>query len=374
MLLLFGFVSPRYVFLLKFMSGRRIGILTSGGDCPGLNCAIRAVVSHATLTYGWEVVGIPYGTNGLLERRIVPLNLENLSLHGIDSLLSLGGTILGSINRGNPLERVDEIRAGYQDLGLDALIVTGGHESLSILAQLARMGNWKLVGIPETIDNDVGLTQRAIGFDTTVNTITEALNRLTFTAASHDRVMVVEVMGRSAGHLALHSGVAGGADIILIPEIPYSLAAIGEKIRGLPQVRGRKFAILVVAEGVTTEEGKPSTYLDSLGQERLRGISQYIAEQVAHKSNQSLETRVTILGHVQRGGLPSALDRIVAAALGKAAVDLLAQDQYDQMVAWQNAQPVSVPLSEVLQRSPVLVNPRGQINLDKVLEAAANTP
>ncbi len=343
------------------MVRRRIGILTGGSDCPGLNCALRAVVSHATFTYGWEVVGIPYGTNGLLERRIVPLNLENLSLHGIDSLLSLGGTILGSINRGNPLERVDEILAGYQYLGLDALIVTGGHDSLSILAQLARRGNWKLVGIPETIDNDVGLTQRAIGFDTTVNTITEALNRLTFTAASHDRVMVVEVMGRSAGHLALHSGVAGGADIILIPEIPYSLAAIGEKIRGLPQVRGRKFAILVVAEGVTTEEGKPSTYLDSLGQERLRGISQYIAEQVAHASNQSLETRVTILGHVQRGGLPSALDRIVAAALGKAAVDLLAQDQYDQMVAWQNAQPVSVPLSEVLQQSPVLVDPQSYL-------------
>ncbi|MGK7914523.1 MAG: ATP-dependent 6-phosphofructokinase [Prochloraceae cyanobacterium] len=343
------------------MVRRRIGILTSGGDCPGLNCAIRAVVSHAELTYGWEVVGIPYATNGLLERRGVPLNLENLSVHGIDSLLSLGGTILGGINRGDPLERADEILAGYQHLGLDALIVTGGDGSLALLRQLAQIGNWKLVSIPKTIDNDVALTQRAIGFDTAVNTISEALNRLTFTAASHDRVMVVEVMGRSAGHLALHSGVAGGADIILIPEIPYSIAAICEKIRELRQARGRRFAILVVAEGVTTEEGKPSTYLDSLGQERLRGISQYIAEQIAHESNHSLETRVTILGHVQRGGLPSALDRIMAAAMGQAAVDFLAQDKYDLMVAWQNGQPGSVPLSDVLQQSPVLVNPRSYL-------------
>ncbi|MGK7916784.1 MAG: ATP-dependent 6-phosphofructokinase [Prochloraceae cyanobacterium] len=343
------------------MVRRRIGILTSGGDCPGLNCAIRAVVSHAMLTHGWEVVGIPYGTKGLLERQILPLNLENLSVHGIDSLLSVGGTILGSINRGDTLERADEIIAGYQYLGLDGLIVTGGDGSLAILRQLARQGNWKLVSLPKTIDNDVALTERSIGFDTTVNTITEALNRLTFTAASHDRVMVVEVMGRSAGHLALHSGIAGGADIILIPEIPYSIAAICAKISELRQARGRMFAILVVAEGVTTEEGKPSTYIDSLGQERLRGISQYIAEQVSHGSNNSLETRVTILGHVQRGGLPSALDRIVATALGKTAVDLLAEDKHDRMVAWQNGQPISVPLEEVLQRSPVLVNPRGHL-------------
>ncbi len=340
---------------------KKIGILTSGGDCPGLNCVIRAVVSHAILTYDWEVWGIPYATKGLLERKAIPLNFQNFSVHGIDPLLSLGGTILGSINKGDTLDRSDEIIAGYQELGLEALIVIGGDGSLAILNHLAQKGNWKLVAIPKTIDNDIAITEKALGFDSAVNTITDSLNRLICTAASHDRVMVVEVMGRSVGHLALHSGISGGADVILIPEIPYSIAAICEKITKLRQERDRKFAIVVVAEGVTTENGKPSTYTDSLGQKRLRGISQYIAEQVSHWSPNSLETRVTILGHVQRGGLPSAFDRVMAAAFGKTAVDLLAKEQYDRMVAWQNGQPVSVPLKDVLQQSPRSVNPDGYL-------------
>jgi ATP-dependent phosphofructokinase / diphosphate-dependent phosphofructokinase len=336
---------------------KRIGILTSGGDCPGLNAVIRAVVNHATLTFGWEVLGIPYATEGLLERKASVLNLHGLDLHGIDPLLGMGGTILGSINRGDTLEHAHEIIAGYQALGLDALIAIGGDGSLAILRDLAHKGNWNLVGIPKTIDNDLALTERAIGFDTAVNTITDALNRLTYTAASHDRVMLVEVMGRAAGHLALHAGIAGGADVILIPEIPYSIANLCQKIAELRDKWGRRFAIVVVAEGVTTETGTTSVYTDSLGQVCLRGIGQYIAEQVAHWSASKIDTKVTVLGHVQRGGMPSAIDRIIATAFGKAAVDLIAQGQYDQMVTWQRGEVVNIPLEDVLRQSPSPVNP-----------------
>jgi ATP-dependent phosphofructokinase / diphosphate-dependent phosphofructokinase len=343
------------------MGKKRIGILTSGGDCPGLNCVIRAVVSHATLTYDWEVLGIPYATRGLLERQALPLNFQNLSVHGIDPLLSLGGTILGSINKGDTLAHAEEIISGYQALELDGLIAIGGDGSLAIMNHLARLGNWKLIGIPKTIDNDVALTERSLGFDSAVNTVTDALTRLIFTAASHDRVMVVEVMGRSCGHLALYSGIAGGADIILIPEIPYTTASLCQKISELRSMRGRHFAIVVVAEGVTTQDGKSSVYTDSFGQTHLRGIGQYIADEVAHCTFGPLDTRVTVLGHVQRGGLPSAWDRIMGAAFGKVAVDLLAEGKSGQMVAWRNGMPVSVPLEEVIKQSPLPVDPNAYL-------------
>jgi 6-phosphofructokinase 1 len=334
---------------------KRIGILTSGGDCPGLNAVIRAVVNHATLTHNWEVLGIPYATEGLLEGKASVLNMGGLDLHGVDPLLSMGGTILGSINKGDTLAQADEIIAGYKKLELDALIAIGGDGSLAILRDLARKGNWNLVGIPKTIDNDVALTERAIGFDSAVNTITDSLNRLTYTAASHDRVMVVEVMGRAAGHLALNAGIAGGADVILIPELPYSIANLCNKIDELRDRWGRRFAIVVVAEGVKTEEGTPSVYTDALGQVCLRGIGQYIAEQVANRSPHKVDVKVTVLGHVQRGGMPSALDRIIAAAFGTAAVDLVARGEYDRIVTWQNERVVSLPLDEVLQLSPTAV-------------------
>lgn len=340
---------------------KRIGILTSGGDCPGLNAVIRAVVCHATQTFDWEVVGIPYATQGLLEGKAIALNLHGLDVHGIDPLLSMGGTILGSINKGDTLERASEIIAGYQSLGLDALIAIGGDGSLSILRDLAHKGNWNLIGIPKTIDNDLALTERAIGFDTAVNTITEALNRLTYTAASHDRVMVVEVMGREAGHLALNAGIAGGADVILIPEIPYSITNLCQKIAELRDKWGRRFALVVVAEGVKTEQGTASVYTDSVGQVCLRGIGQYIAEQVSHWSPTKIDAKVTVLGHVQRGGIPSALDRIIATAFGKVAVDLIAHEKYDQIVTWQNGQVVSLPLEEALLRSPSPVNPKCEL-------------
>ena len=312
--------------------GKRIGILTSGGDCPGLNMVIRTVVSHATLTYDWEVLGIPCATQGLLERKAATLNLHGLDLHGIDPLLSMGGTILGSTNKGDTLAQAKQILAGYQALELDALIVIGGDGSLAILRELADQGNWNLVAIPKMIDNDVACTERSVGFDTAVNTVTDALNRLTFTAASHDRVMVVEVMGRTAGHLALQVGIAGGADVILIPEIPYSLPRVCQKLRELRDKWQRKFALIIVAEGVKTETGDISCYTDSLGEVRLRGIGQYITEQIPACSPEGVETRLTILGHVQRGGMPSAWDRIIAAAFGKAAIDLVAQEQYENVL------------------------------------------
>lgn len=335
---------------------KRIGLLTSGGDCPGLNCAIRAVVSHAKLQYDWDVLGIPYATQGILECKTTLLNLHGLDLRGIDPLLSMGGTILGSINKGDTLAHASEIIANYRTLALDALIVIGGDGSLAILHQLACQGNWNLIAIPKTIDNDVALTERAIGFDTAVNTIVDALNRLTFTAASHDRVMVVEVMGRTAGHLALHAGIAGGADCILIPEIPYSIQGICQQINQLRDRWGRKFAIVVVAEGAKTANDSSIETKNFASLECSTG--QYLANQIKlYNATDRLDVRVSILGHIQRGGMPSALDRLTATAFGKAAVDLIAREQYGQMVAWQNGRVETVRIADVVARSPISVNP-----------------
>ena len=336
---------------------KRLGILTSGGDCPGLNAVIRSVVSHATLAYDWEVLGIPYATQGLLERQVIPLHMHSFDLRGIDPLLNMGGTILGTINKGNTLTCIDEIIASYQALNLDALIGIGGDGSIAILDQLALRGNWQFIAIPKTIDNDVALTERAIGFDTAVNTITDALNRLTFTAASHDRVMVVEVMGREAGHLALHSGIAGGADVILIPEVSYSIEAVCRHLAELRDRWHRRFAIVIVAEGI--HPAQDSNYLPH---EKIScGKGQYIADCIAKQSIYPVDTRVSVLGHIQRGGIPSALDRLMAAAFGKTAVALIAKGQSNQMVAWQNGQVVAVPIEQVRALSPLVVAPHSDL-------------
>lgn len=340
---------------------KRIGILTSGGDCPGLNCVIRAVVSHATLTYNWEIVGIPYATQGLLERKAIALNMHGWDLRGIDPLLSMGGTILGTINKGDTLASTDEIIASYHALELDGLIVIGGDGSLAILHKLACLGNWNLVAIPKTIDNDVALTERAIGFDTAVNTIVDALNRLTFTAASHDRVMIVEVMGREAGHLALHAGIAGGADVILIPEIPYTIKGICEHLAELRDRWHRKFAIIVIAEGAGIANDVYDCTPIASDHTHICGIGQYIAEQIAHCSPNPIDMRVSVLGHIQRGGIPSALDRLTGTVFGKTAVDLVAQGKYGNMLAWQNGQVVAVPIAEVVAKSPLSVDSRSEL-------------
>lgn len=327
---------------------KRVGVMTSGGDCPGLNAAIRAIVNHASLSYDWEVLGIPHATEGLLTRQSIPLGVHAMNLRGIDLLLTMGGTILGSVNSGDPLPVADQIIEGYHDLGLDALIAICGDGSLAILHQIAQRGGWNFLAIPKTIDNDVALTDRSIGFDTAVNTVTDALNRIISTAASHNRIMVVEVMGRTTGHLALHAGIAGGADVILLPEIPYSITGICRHIDELRERWNRKFALVVVAEGAQ-EVNSPGFVATSPSHP---SIGQYVAEQISHCSQVPLEVRVSVLGHVQRGGMPLALDRILAAALGNMAVDLIAQSKFDRMLAWQAGKAIAVPIPEVLALSP----------------------
>lgn len=334
-------------------AAKRIGILTSGGDCAGLNAVMRAAVHRAVLGYGWQVVGIKEGTHGLLQR---PVQYQVLDLPMVDgNMMRLGGTILGTTNRGDPFaypmgdgtvkDRADEIIGGYRELGLDALIGIGGDGSFAILRKLAARGGLKLVGIPKTIDNDLGMTEVSVGFDTAVGVAVEALDRLQPTAASHARVMVLEVMGRDAGHIALSAGIAGGADVILIPEIQYSIESIAEKIR---QVRatGRNFALVVVSEAVKTVDGGEVRKVYQGGERRYGGIGDYIGERIA--ATTGAETRVTVLGHVQRGCPPSPRDRLVASAFGVHAVDLIAQGKFDRMVAWSNRGVIDVPIEEAI--------------------------
>ena len=331
-----------------------IGILTSGGDCAGLNAVIRAVVYRATATYNWKVMGIRQATNGLMSRppEAIPLDIEK-----VDSWLTIGGTMLGTTNKGDPFafqmpdgtlrDRAEDIIEGYHQLGLDALIGIGGDGSLAILRKIAQQGNLNLVAIPKTIDNDVGITERSIGFDTAVNIATEALDRLHFTAASHSRVMIVEVMGRDAGHIAISAGISGGADIILIPEIPYKISNICAQIQER-QDRGKNYCLIIVAEAVRTEVGELVMHTNRLGQSRLGGIGQYLADTISDCSG--AETRVTVLGHIQRGGTPSSLERLIASAFGIAAVDLIAEEKYDCMVSWQKREVVSVPLEDAIAK------------------------
>ncbi|MDY7012954.1 MAG: ATP-dependent 6-phosphofructokinase [Cyanobacteriota bacterium] len=332
---------------------KRIGILTSGGDCAGLNSVLRAVVRRAINTYGWEVFGILGATYGLMCR---PPKMMELTLHNVDPLLTMGGTILGTTNKGNPFafpsedgtlsDRSSDIVEGYRQLGLDALIGIGGDGSLEILRKIAQKGGINLVGIPKTIDNDVGSTERSIGFDTAVTIATEALDRLHFTAASHNRVMILEVMGRDAGHIALNAGIAGGAHVILIPEIRHSLEQVCRKIE-YRQTSGMNYSIAIVSEAVCTETGETVTQNSGDGERRLGGIGQYLAREITQRTK--AETRVTVLGHIQRGGIPSPHDRLLASSFGVAAVDLIANQQYDRMVAWQNREVISVPIAEAIK-------------------------
>ena len=344
---------------------KRIGILTSGGDCAGLNACIRAVVHHAVITYNWTVLGIAEGTRGLLSR---PVRYQNLTLDMVQpQMMRQGGTILGTTNQGDPTafpmpdgskrDRSAEIAGGYRELGLDALIGIGGDGSLAILRRLAIAGGFPLVGVPKTIDNDVGSTEVAVGFDTAVAIATEALDRLQPTAASHHRVMVLEVMGRDAGHIALSAGISGGADVILIPEIPYSLDKVAEKIRDLRR-GNRNFALVVVSEAIHSSDGQSVMRDFEDGQRRYGGIGDFIGHKIAEATGS--QTRVTVLGHVQRGGMPSARDRLIASAFGVHAVDLIAEGKFDRMVAWQNRQVVDVPLEEAISTYQA-VDPMGPL-------------
>ncbi len=339
------------------MSINRIAINTGGGDAPGLNAVIRAVVLSATRR-GWQVFGIERGYGALLGDGDI-VRLDRDSVRGITHL---GGTILGTSNRANPFEwptpgpdgtmvtvdRSDEVIKSFRRSGFDALIAIGGDGSLRIANGLARKG-LPVVGVPKTIDNDLGLTFVTFGFHTAVQTASDAIDKLHSTAESHERVLVVEVMGRNAGWIALYAGLGGSADIILIPEIPYDLARVCAKIEERYR-EGRNFAIAVVAEGAIPKGGEAS-YVEAgaPGKEaRLGGAGERIARQIAHRTNR--ETRSLVLGHLQRGGSPTSYDRLIALRFGAAAVRCAAAGQFGVMVALDPPEIRPVPLDQAIQQ------------------------
>lgn len=345
----------------------RIAISTGGGDAPGLNAVIRAAVLSAR-SRGWDVLGIKRGFAGLLgEDEVVPLNEQ--SVRGI---ASLGGTILRTTNRGSPfaypvqrpdgswtqVDRSDELVENARNLGIEAIISIGGDGSLKIAQQLGAKGI-RVVSVPKTIDNDVSCTITTFGFDTAVTTAMEALDKLHTTAESHDRVMVLEVMGRDAGFIALHAGVAGDADVILIPEIEWELDKVCEKILSR-DASGKRFSIVVVAEGARPKGGEASIIGESLpGQDRrVGGIAERLGVSIQRVTGK--ETRSLVLGHLQRGGSPTGYDRLLATRFGAAAVQAIADRKWGQMVALQSPHLVTVPIEEVL-REPKRVDPEHDI-------------
>jgi 6-phosphofructokinase 1 len=339
---------------------RKIGILTGGGDCPGLNAVIRAAVRTATHDHNLEVVGIQLGFEGLLTKSCVPLTLET-----IRGILPKGGTLLRTTNRGNPFEypnasggasvdRSAEVVRNIAELGIDAMIAIGGDGTLRIAQRLGEMGV-PMVGVPKTIDNDLAATDYTFGFMTAVAIATDAVDRLHTTAESHNRVMILEVMGRNAGWIALYSGIAGGADIILIPEIEYQPEAIVDSIRSR-QGRGSNFDIIVVAEGAKRAGGEEA-YLDKATR-RLGGIAYQVAAEIGQQTD--LEIRVTVLGHVQRGGSPIAFDRLLASRFGAAAAKLVANGDFGKMVALRGDEIVAVPLRDAVS-NPKSVDPQGEL-------------
>jgi 6-phosphofructokinase 1 len=329
----------------------KIGMLTGGGDCPGLNAVIRAVVKTAISEYGMEVHGIADGFEGLIRAdRVFPLTLES-----VRGLLPRGGTILGTTNRGNPFAiparkggkdvTVDKSSTGmkqFKSLGLDALVVIGGDGSLGIANDFFKRG-MPVIGVPKTIDNDLSATDLTFGFDTAVRTATDALDKLHTTAESHHRVMALEVMGRHAGWIALHAGIAGGADIILIPEIPFDYESICAKIARRDK-RGSKFSIVVVAEGAMPRKGR-AVYTDAKAK-RLGGIGESVAAELSARTGH--EARVTVLGHLQRGGSPSSFDRILSSRYGAAAAHLTAQRAFGRMVCLHGNEIESVPIAQAV--------------------------
>ena len=335
----------------------RLAINTGGGDAPGLNAVIRAVVLSA-LNRGWEVVGIRRGYDGLLEGEGVVM-LDHASVEGITHL---GGTILGTTNRGNPLafertlpdgttetvDRSGEIIQGFKDRNIDALVAIGGDGSLRIAAELHQRG-LPVVGVPKTIDNDLAATQVTFGFHTAVQTATDAIDKLHSTAQSHERVMVVELMGRHTGWIALFAGVTGSADVILIPEVPYRMEAVCRRLLEKYE-RGPRYGIVVVAEGARPEGGEPSVVEDgSPGREqRYGGLAERVAREIQDRTG--LETRSLVLGHLQRGGQPTAYDRLLAVRFGSAAVDVVAAGDYGCMVALDSPHVRAVPLAEAVER------------------------
>ena len=318
----------------------RIGILTGGGDCPGLNAVIRAVVKGGSKK-GWEVLGFKYGWKGMVDNEIIVLNDQSVA-----GILPRGGTILGT-SRTNPYkkpEHIAKVRAAFKANNLHALIAVGGEDTLGVAAKLAAEG-LPIIGVPKTIDNDLACTDYTFGFDTAVNIAMECIDRLHTTAESHSRVMVVEIMGRHAGWIATYAGLAGGADVILIPEIPVDVDQVCSVIKNR-QARGKLFSIVAVAEGAkfSGKDIVQEQKLDQFGHVRLGGVGQILAELIEKKTG--FETRVTVLGHIQRGGSPTAFDRVLGTRFGMDALRLAEEKKFGYMVSLQGNKIVPVRLEE----------------------------
>lgn len=322
----------------------KVGVLSGGGDAPGINAVIRAVVRKGIQHYGYKIVGIKDGWHGLLENTLMPLDLTSVS-----GILPRGGSILGT-SRTNPFKREkgpEQILKNAKKAGIGAVVVIGGDDTLSVAFKMGELG-LKCVGVPKTIDNDLSGTDYTFGFMTAVSIATEALDRIHTTAETHHRVMILEVMGRYSGWIALEAGLAGGADIILIPEKPFNINDICKFIKRR-QERGRNFSIIVVAEGAIPKGGAEIVYsesVDEFGHIRLGGIGYYLGKEI--EKRMGIETRVVVLGHLQRGGSPTAFDRILATRFGIAAIDLVRKGKFGHMVAIKGNKIVSVPLKDVV--------------------------
>ena len=322
----------------------RVGVLTGGGDCPGLNAVIRAVVRKGEQHYGDEFVGFRDGWRGPIEGLTMPLDVERCR-----GILPRGGTILGS-SRTNPYKTegaVEQLKKTVADLGVDALVAIGGEDTLGVAHKLRNEGV-HVVGVPKTIDNDLNATEVTFGFDTAVQIVVDAIDRLHTTAESHDRVLVCEVMGRHAGWIATHAGIAGGAAEVLVPEVEFDVEKVCADLKKRHE-KGRFASIVVVAEGAKPKEGTmvlQTGEKDAFGHVRLGGIGQLLAEQIEERTG--FETRVTVLGHIQRGGTPTAFDRVLATRFGVAAIDAVHDGDFDHMVALQAGQIVRVPLAEAV--------------------------
>ena len=331
----------------------KVGMLTGGGDCPGLNAVIRAVVRKGCFHYEDEFVGFLEGWRGLLENQSMPLDLAT-----VGGILPRGGTILRT-SRTNPAKKPDGLDKCVETLQqhkVDALVAIGGDDTLSV-AQKLHERRVKVVGVPKTIDNDLFGTDYCFGFDTAVNVVTEAIDRVHTTAEAHNRVIVVEVMGRDSGWIAINSGIAGGADVILIPEIPFDIEKVAETVR-LRGARGRYFSIVVVAEGakfstdVDPQHGAPIVHdmaKDEFGHARLGGIGNILAREIEHRTG--YETRTVVLGHIQRGGTPSAFDRVLATRYGLGAIDMVHRGEFGCMAALRGNKIVSIPLADAVSKN-----------------------
>jgi 6-phosphofructokinase 1 len=322
----------------------KIGVLSGGGDAPGINAVIRAVVRKGIRNYGYDMVGIRDGWRGLVEGSFMPLNLDTIS-----GILPRGGSILGT-SRTNPFKReggAQDVLDNAKEQGIDSVVVIGGDDTLGVAYKMGEL-ELKCVGVPKTIDNDLGLTDYTFGFNTAVHIACEAIDRLHTTAEAHHRVMILEVMGRYTGWIALEAGIAGGADIVLIPEKPFDIQEVCQHILQRKE-HGKSFSLVVVAEGAKPKGANNIVYgagSDEFGNPRLGGVGYYVGKEIEKCTR--IETRVVVLGHLQRGGSPTASDRVLATRYGIAAIDLVHTGQFGMMVALKGNQIVSVELKDVI--------------------------